>query len=170
MNLRWPQYLKQLMVAPKWLAHFSQRMTAEKSLAEQLNSIMPTEQIIFIQQFIEDTVKTILGLSKGQTIDEQKGFFDMGMDSLMVVEFRNRLQAGLGQAVRLGTTAVFDHASINKMTRYLCQLLNIEIENEATEVESLDEKIEKQSSQEVEKLGDQEVLDELYKAIDDEEK
>ena len=51
------------------------------------------------------------------------GFFDLGMDSLMAVEFRNRLNRGLGGGKVLSSTVVFDHGSPAALARHLAEEL-----------------------------------------------
>ena len=51
------------------------------------------------------------------------GFFDLGMDSLMAVEFRNRLNRGLAGACALSSTVVFNHASPQALARHLAEVL-----------------------------------------------
>ena len=89
-------------------------------------NVPANERFALVKAYVTDVVRTVLGLSASQTIDEKKGFFDMGLDSLMAIELKNRLQAGLEKSAILATTAVFDHSSIEKMTHYLGQLLKIE--------------------------------------------
>ena len=45
------------------------------------------------------------------------GFLDLGMDSLMAVEFRNRLNRGLGLEPPLPATALFDHPNIRSLAQ-----------------------------------------------------
>jgi medium-chain acyl-[acyl-carrier-protein] hydrolase len=73
-----------------------------------------------------DVVRGVLGLSASQAVDENKGFFDMGLDSLMAVELKNRLQQGIGKVAILATTAVFDHPSVLQMSDYLLDVLHIQ--------------------------------------------
>ncbi len=53
--------------------------------------------------------------------DLKQGLFELGMDSLMAVELRSRLEAGLGQA--LPPTIAFDHPTIERLARHLLDLI-----------------------------------------------
>ena len=46
-------------------------------------------------------------------------FFDLGMDSLMAVELRNRLNQQLGGALTVSNTAVFDHPDVTSLARHI---------------------------------------------------
>ncbi|MXZ43061.1 MAG: acyltransferase domain-containing protein, partial [Caldilineaceae bacterium SB0666_bin_21] len=47
------------------------------------------------------------------------GFFDLGMDSLMSVELRNRLNRALSGAYVVSNTAVFDYPNVNSLADHL---------------------------------------------------
>jgi hypothetical protein len=51
--------------------------------------------------------------------DPDASFFSLGMDSLMAVELRNRLQRQLGSQHKLSSTLLFDHSSISELVDYL---------------------------------------------------
>jgi len=55
-------------------------------------------------------------------IDVTAGFFDLGLDSLMAVELRNRIERAL--AVQLPTTVAFDYSSIEELAEYLCRAID----------------------------------------------
>jgi acyl carrier protein len=63
----------------------------------------------------------ILGLPSSHYVDPQESLLQMGMDSLMAVEFRNRLHASFGRA--LPSTLVFDYPTIESLAGYLLDVV-----------------------------------------------
>ena len=61
----------------------------------------------------------MLGRSANQLPDPQLGFFDLGMDSLMAVELKNRLDTQLGTAV--SSTVIFEHPTIAALAKHLAE-------------------------------------------------
>jgi acyl carrier protein len=59
----------------------------------------------------------VLGLGKSHFIDERQPLVRMGLDSLMAVEFRNRLVASLKRP--LTATLLFDYPNLGRLTDYL---------------------------------------------------
>jgi acyl carrier protein len=60
---------------------------------------------------------SILGFDPSRAIELDQGLFDMGMDSLMSVELKGRLERSLG--VPLPSTLTFNYPSIRALTDYL---------------------------------------------------
>ena len=59
--------------------------------------------------WLRSQIAQVMGYDAAHKIDVRRGFFEMGMDSLMVVELRNRIQFSLGQSI--SSTVIFDHAT-----------------------------------------------------------
>ncbi|HLK62418.1 MAG TPA: amino acid adenylation domain-containing protein [Bryobacteraceae bacterium] len=69
-----------------------------------------------LAQWLREETAQVLGL--GATLPEcDRGFFELGMDSLLTVEFRTRLERALERP--LPVTLVFDHPTIADLVNYL---------------------------------------------------
>lgn len=76
-----------------------------------------------LTQRLQDLLAKVMGLSPNQ-INPQRGFADLGMDSLMAVEMRNLLQTNLGCAVP--TTLAFDYPTVEALVDYFLETLEFE--------------------------------------------
>jgi acyl carrier protein len=70
-----------------------------------------------LRKWVEEQVGEVLGYREGQRAEAGQGFFEQGMDSLLAVELRNRLETGLG--LSLQATVAFDHPTVKKLSEYL---------------------------------------------------
>jgi len=70
-------------------------------------------------QRVRAQVAGVLGLPPGEAISDKQPLLDMGLDSLMAVELRNRLRAELKIERALPATLVFDHPSVAAVAEYL---------------------------------------------------
>jgi acyl carrier protein len=59
----------------------------------------------------------VLGIDASQPVPTEKGLFDMGMDSLMSVELKRRLERGAGQA--LPSTLTFNYPNVSALAGFL---------------------------------------------------
>jgi len=79
----------------------------------------PQTRNSLLLQHIQSQVSQILGLEPSQLPDPHQGFSDMGMDSLMAVELKHRLEQSL--ALKLSSTLVFNYPTIKSLVQYLIQ-------------------------------------------------
>ena len=70
-----------------------------------------------LRRFLRAEVAAVLGLSHVDKVAFDRGFFELGMDSLTSVEFRNNIQTKLGY--RVPTTVAFDFPTIDALTAHL---------------------------------------------------
>lgn len=74
---------------------------------------------------IRNLLSDVLKIKDSSSIDANRGFSEMGMDSLMAIDFKNRLQIKLGTALTLENTFVFDYSNLKDMRDYLISRLLI---------------------------------------------
>jgi len=76
-----------------------------------------------LTQRLQELLAKVMGLSPNQ-VNPQRGFADLGMDSLMAVEMRNLLQTNLGCAIP--TTLAFDYPTVEALVDYFLETLEFE--------------------------------------------
>jgi len=81
----------------------------------------PAERHKLLVAYLQDLIGGVLGLDPSQPPDPLQGFFNLGMDSLMSIELRNRLQTTLG--LTLPFTLAFEYSTIEELAGYLAKEL-----------------------------------------------
>ncbi|MEU5839536.1 type I polyketide synthase [Streptomyces diacarni] len=96
--------------------------TASRSgLEERLAGLSADERERLLLGVVRDETALVLGHESGNGLDVAREFRDLGLDSLMAVEVRNRLAAVTGLA--LPSTVVFDHPTPHALARSLDERL-----------------------------------------------
>ena len=90
----------------------------EVGLVERLDNAAPAERRRLVQAFVREQVTKVLALDPSQLIDNDQSLNELGLDSLMALELRNAIGAGVKRP--LPTTLVFDQPSIDALTQYIC--------------------------------------------------
>ncbi len=67
--------------------------------------------------FVGDEVATVLGLDRQEPVPLETGLFELGMDSLMSVELRRRLEQGVGQP--LPSTLTFNYPNVSALATFI---------------------------------------------------
>ncbi|MFI4954481.1 MAG: SDR family NAD(P)-dependent oxidoreductase, partial [Gammaproteobacteria bacterium] len=111
---------EQITTLPSWLSFILEK-TQESLLIKQLQNASPEEWETIIKNIIAQETRKVLGLLDAQVLDENKSFFEIGMDSLLALELKNRLQRIVQQP--LSNTLVFTYPSLNKLSVYLYEML-----------------------------------------------
>ena len=91
--------------------------SSPEDLLSRLRGPLGTERQDLLVSFLQGEVQAVLRLSSAPS--PTVGFFDLGMDSLMAVEFRNRLNRAFAGVYTAPNTVVFDYPDIAKLAVHL---------------------------------------------------
>jgi acyl transferase domain-containing protein/SAM-dependent methyltransferase len=84
---------------------------------------LPPERLELLRDFVRDRVVRVLRLEAGNPPGRHDRLMDLGFDSLMAVQLRNLLGAGLGLERPLPATLMFDYPTIDALAARLLELL-----------------------------------------------
>ncbi|MGW3134115.1 SDR family NAD(P)-dependent oxidoreductase, partial [Streptomyces sp. NPDC001123] len=88
-------------------------------LRRTLVGLAPPARRSALLELVRTTAAEVLGHSSTALVAAERGFTDLGVDSLMAVELRNRLNGAVG--VRLPSSAVFDHPTPARLAEQLAE-------------------------------------------------
>ncbi|WP_344280622.1 SDR family NAD(P)-dependent oxidoreductase, partial [Actinomadura napierensis] len=91
------------------------------ALAEYLSTLGPDEQHDHLLSLLRTSIATVLAHATPDSVDTDRPFNELGFDSAMSVELRNRL--GMTTGRRLPATLVFDYPTPDALARHLRDVL-----------------------------------------------
>ena len=89
----------------------------DSELLRQLHEVPEAERGSFLTEYLRHEVQSFLRLAQPPAATSR--FLELGTDSLMAVEFSNRLLPQFGGAFTISATAVFDYPTIGSLAEYL---------------------------------------------------
>lgn len=102
------------------------------TLGEQLAHTHGQSRRDVILRFVTGEVAGVLGLEAGVSVSPAMGLFELGMDSLMSVELKRRLEQGTERT--LPSTLTFNYPNIGALTGFLEQLFPEQTPDRVAEV------------------------------------
>lgn len=93
--------------------------TATVTLRETLATLPSPERATRLRTWLAAQCNEEMGFATNAPIDPKRGFFDLGLDSLMVVGLRRRIERALD--LRVGVTVAFDYPSLDELTAHLLE-------------------------------------------------
>ena len=115
-----PPFLEEMLAAVGADADEASATTVD--LLAAFEAAPASEREALLVAFLQEELKAVLRMPTEPS--PTVGFVDLGMDSLMAVEFRNRLNRALADAYVAPNTVVFDHPDITSLARHLARELD----------------------------------------------
>nr|WP_304610819.1 SDR family NAD(P)-dependent oxidoreductase [Salinispora sp. H7-4] len=114
-----PPLLRGLVPAPtrRTAAGAAGPAAGERSLADRLAGLTPDDADRMVTELVCARAAEVLGHDRPQAIDPDKGFLELGFDSLAALEFRNSIGAASG--LRLPATLIYDYPSPAAVARFV---------------------------------------------------
>ncbi|MCK4726046.1 MAG: acyl carrier protein, partial [Anaerolineales bacterium] len=174
--VHWPQYLErfgpggeppifsEVAKERKLRDLFEQQELKQVSILERLDHISPAARRDYLLDYLHDQVVQVLGFEHSYKIDVDQGFLDLGIDSLMALDFKNQLQTDLGHTIP--STLVYDYPNLSVLVDYIAgDILSLKL-TEEIEVASSEESTEvKLTPERKSDLSEDELADLLRKKL-----
>ncbi|MEM7342898.1 MAG: SDR family NAD(P)-dependent oxidoreductase, partial [Chloroflexota bacterium] len=114
----WP-FLKALI--PEQTGYRPQQVSGGGELFQRLAASPVEDRQPLLTQHLQTMVANSLGLPTHQSLDTRQGLMELGLDSLMAIEIKNKLERNLDQS--LSATLLFDYPTIEALAAYLLDTL-----------------------------------------------
>lgn len=145
----WERYLARRERLPLFDGLSRVAAQAPETASIDLASLAPDERPAAVRTQLAAELARVLGHASGAEVDTSLPFTDLGVDSLLAVDMRNRLEALFG--FELPVTVLFDHANLDSLATHLVAEL------ESKSAQRVDPDEEAALLAEIEALSDEEV-------------
>jgi NAD(P)-dependent dehydrogenase (short-subunit alcohol dehydrogenase family)/acyl carrier protein len=95
----------------------ARREPEDHAFLQRLEQAPPQERLELLTEYVQTAASAILGLDPREPLGAEQGFFQAGMDSVMSVELKQRLERSLGCS--LPATLAFEQPSPAALADYL---------------------------------------------------
>ncbi|MDM8557193.1 type I polyketide synthase [Candidatus Parabeggiatoa sp. HSG14] len=154
--IKWPSLMEQLSHVPSLLHDFAQTTPKEPiekqtALWQILENTPENEREEILSTHIQQEIAKELGFDSTQ-VEPTVGFVDMGMDSLMAMHIKDRLQTSLEKP--LPATLFFNYPNIEALVEYL----SVEILAFKTPEDNPDKALPNAPLEEIEQISEEELM------------
>jgi acyl transferase domain-containing protein/acyl carrier protein/phospholipid N-methyltransferase len=121
-SIDWSKFLPSDVPPPPFLRYFKQKVTKQipkQTMQQQLHHA--ADPYALLTELTLNLVTQTLGWSSSAAVGVEQGFFELGMDSLMSLELRRRLQTSLD--CELPSTLAFTYPSVKALVDYLAKVV-----------------------------------------------
>ena len=123
--ITWPRFLAHLNRPPPFLALMHDADTLgsgpNSSLIDDLAGATPDEMSARLMAFLREQLARVMGFASPSQVDPELELIEMGIDSLLAVDLRNRIETSLGCS--LPATLLFDHPNLVSLVASLTERL-----------------------------------------------
>jgi myxalamid-type polyketide synthase MxaE and MxaD len=84
---------------------------------ERLDKIAPEDRRDLMASLVAEETRQVLGLDAKEQLDPGRGLFELGLDSLMSIQLKRRLEKSIGCA--LPSTLTFTYPTVYALTDFL---------------------------------------------------
>lgn len=120
LDANWKQAGDQLSFIPSWLSELIEEKH-EFEFKKQLVRLSESERLGLLRNTLFSEIRRVLRLPQGQEIDDDKNLFEFGIDSLMALELKNRLQLLLNQPI--ANTLIMEHPTVKDLSEFLLTII-----------------------------------------------
>jgi acyl transferase domain-containing protein/NAD(P)-dependent dehydrogenase (short-subunit alcohol dehydrogenase family)/acyl carrier protein/SAM-dependent methyltransferase len=85
----------------------------------KLNEAPPADRLGLLAEFVREQLAEVLGVDSPGGLSPKQKLMDLGLDSLMALQFRDVLERGLDLGGSLSSTLAFDFPTIDAVAAYL---------------------------------------------------
>jgi len=132
-----------------------------ESYVEKLRRATESEQQEMLVELVRDCTMAVLRRERSNPVGNRQRLMDIGIDSLMAVELRNKLTTELGLPRALPATLIFDYPNVEAIAGYLAGVLRVErepaVDTSGHAQPDLDRDTNKANASDLERLSDEEV-------------
>lgn len=121
---RAPEILDEVAAAARARGGAVPTLEEPSLLLRQIEGAPPDERTAVLSLFIRDLAVRVLKLDGVEALDVRRPLQELGLDSLMAIEFRNALSAALGQP--LPVTLLFNYPSVEELAGHLAEVLGLQ--------------------------------------------
>jgi NAD(P)-dependent dehydrogenase (short-subunit alcohol dehydrogenase family)/acyl carrier protein len=111
--------LDDIVLAPQ--PEEEKKSSQRPDLLQRIESAPQVARREILLTHVRAEVAKVLGFHNPELIEPRQGFFKMGMDSILTVQLRNRLEAALGRS--LPPTVAFEYPTVETLSDYLLRLV-----------------------------------------------
>ncbi|NEO44601.1 MAG: SDR family NAD(P)-dependent oxidoreductase [Moorea sp. SIO4A3] len=141
--INWSRFVRQLPGGQKMpfleaLISTEPSLTQKSAFREQLEAAAVDERQELLTTQIRSLIAKTLGWTDTQKIGMRQPLFDLGLDSLMAVELKNRLESSLETS--LSSTLLFDYPTVEALLEYLASdVILLEFYSDLDETENVEQ-------------------------------